>query len=348
MGAQKKSQQSSEVDEQPPQDLLTMTEFRKIMSNFDSKLDKVTEKVDFALKEMDNFIKGEVCKIISRIEKIEKQIETSNITNSEPKDPLSVIEKCIVISNLPFDHQEDFEHKVATLLEVMDCGDISIEACKRMGRAPHPLVKVAISPPNKYKILQKKGCLRYKAGYERIFIRTSKTMSERLQEANMKTITSVLPGLKLVGNKLVPASTTTTPAVNMINNNHQGNKLFNNNNASPQNTLTNSTYMSQSQGQAHNAHNYLPQETNNKGYTPQVPSNIPPPQSIDHMYAMQHGPQVPQGAIGNFAGQIQPTTVSAYIPQASNIVQGSTRTFAGIVDATQNVQKVMQNDSQNK
>ena len=180
--------------------------FRWNMTNIgENKLDNFNQQVDAKFQDLNVYIDGEVTKLVSRIEKnssnINKIISQDSVT---PPSPLECIEKCIVISGLVFAPQEDLPYKIATMLEKIDCGSVILEDAKRMGNAPNPLVKVAMSRSDKAMVLSKKGRLRNVAGYGRVYIRTSKTMEARAMETNMRTIANLFPQLSFMNGRLVP------------------------------------------------------------------------------------------------------------------------------------------------
>ena len=192
---------ASAKQEDPP---LSTSEFRKCMEKFENKLDNFNQ-VDAKFQDLNVYIDGEVTKLVSRIEKnssnINKIISQDSVT---PPSPLECIEKCIVISGLVFAPQEDLPYKIATMLDKIDCGSVILEDAKRMGNAPNPLVKVAMSRSDKAMVLSKKGRLRNVAGYGRVYIRTSKTMEARAMETNMRTIANLFPQLSFMNGRLVP------------------------------------------------------------------------------------------------------------------------------------------------
>ena len=145
-------------------EVLTLTIFNSAMNKLDDKLENLVKTVDENVTVITKYIDNEVTLLTSRISKTEAQLHdlVSEGKSSATKSPLDCIEQCIVISNLKAEHDEDqptLRLKLANLFECMDYGDVAVIDCKRMGRAPCPLVKVALSSGDRVMMLKKKSIL---------------------------------------------------------------------------------------------------------------------------------------------------------------------------------------------
>ena len=76
---------------------------------------------------------------------------------------------------------------------------MAVVDCKRMGRAPCPLVKVALSSGDRAMVLKKKSILnRHSNEYSRVFIRPSKPLAERQMEQTVRALSRAFPQLNLM------------------------------------------------------------------------------------------------------------------------------------------------------
>ena len=184
-------------------EVLTLSIFNSAMNKLDDKLENLVKSVDEKVTDLTKYIDNEVTLLTSRISKTEAHLhDLVSEGKHSNKSALDCIEQCIVISNLKAVHDEDqqsLRFKLANLFECMDCGDVAVVDCKRMGRAPCPLVKVALSSGDRAMVLKKKTILnRHSNEYSRVFIRPSKPLAERQMEQTVRALSRAFPQLNLM------------------------------------------------------------------------------------------------------------------------------------------------------
>ena len=177
---------------------LGASEGDKLLEAFTKLETRLTNGFDDLKTKVTNYTES-VSKFDDRISKLENKID--QITNGntvsckcraeDSLPPLNCIDKCIVISGLPFDHGEDLNYKIETLFDLfvpeIQKDQIKILDCKRMGKAPTPLVKVAMSPTSRAIILDNKFGLKNTRMY-RVHIRPSMTSEQRNWNNNMRVL----------------------------------------------------------------------------------------------------------------------------------------------------------------
>ncbi len=113
-------------------------------------------------------------------------------------DPLHDVDKCVIASGVLFQDDENLDDKMARLMDDLPEIDFkpvkSIRLSSRSTRYP-PLVKMAFSSlEEKIKVLRAKNALKHSREFARVFLRGSKTHTERLIELNFRKLLDIVPG----------------------------------------------------------------------------------------------------------------------------------------------------------
>ena len=151
------------------------------------KCDVLTELVKQG-QELRSHVDAEVGRLESRIVKLEQRT-----VSRAPFDP----DVSVVIAGLQEDTAEDLHRKVVHLLSRgLGCDTVptAVERIDGRGRGPG-LVKAEFNTvQEKIDILRRKQQLREHREYNRVFIRSARSHSDRIVERNFKTLLNDLPG----------------------------------------------------------------------------------------------------------------------------------------------------------
>ena len=174
---------------------------------------RLTAKIKEEFESLQKYIDQEVSVLTSRITDIENKVVT--LENRQKMADKFNCDTTVVVSNLPFEHGEDLEKKIDTLIKdgLRLHGLPVIRVLRLNSHNGKPgLVKAQFrSLEDKIRLLKVKGNLLQTQRYQRVFIRSSQTHAERMAYHNMRMILSSNPELnknyRLSGNgKLIPKS----------------------------------------------------------------------------------------------------------------------------------------------
>lgn len=155
-----------------------------------NRIDSVTTYVDTQVKQ-----------VIARVDA--QDIKIASIAAQPALPPLEDIDRCVIITGLPMEKDEDshsLQAKIEQLLAVMDVSEaVFVSQYTRLGLARSasrpvgnfcPLTKVALATVSQQQImLRKKGCLKYAgAAYQRVYIRPSYSQEQRRMQAGMRDL----------------------------------------------------------------------------------------------------------------------------------------------------------------
>ena len=175
-----------------------------------SKMEKtLSKKLNDDLKSLRAYFEGELRVISDRVMEVEKRMD--DFEEKEKEKAMFDIDSTVVITNLKTDNDENIMKKCDDLIkDGLGLHDIHVINAKRLpSRTNKPgLVKMQVeSLEQKKRVLREKQKLKDINGYDKVFLRSSKTHQERAMEANFKQMLQAVPSLKqfrLTGNgKLV-------------------------------------------------------------------------------------------------------------------------------------------------
>ena len=162
--------------------------------------DTLTEKIN----ELRIYVDEEVARVSSRVDALE-QI-TREMSIDKEKACLFEPETTVVAINLPFQEDEDLDEKVDSMIHRDMALSVPILRTTRLkpaqprstrfGDVSKPgLVKIQFrSVDDKVKVLREKKRLSTTHDYKHVYLRSSKHHTERIAEANFKTMLDLLPG----------------------------------------------------------------------------------------------------------------------------------------------------------
>ena len=115
------------------------------------------------------------------------------------KDPLDNVDLSIIAYGVPFEHGENLKEKIIGMLGcITNMTNFNVVDSKRMrSQNPNkPPVKFAMaSVEQKVDILRLKQDLRKVPSYSKVYMRSSKSHTERAMERNFQTLLQVFPDL---------------------------------------------------------------------------------------------------------------------------------------------------------
>ena len=160
--------------------------------DINKRIDDLEKTLDGKITDIKQEVQADITKIQGDVQSIATKIE-----KKERFDP----ERTVVISSLPMLEGEDngklyrsVEHMLSTKCGLS--GEGSIEDTFQIVRK-HGLVKAEFySVGQKVSVLKAKSSLRRFPEYAKVFIRTSKSHTERVNELNIKKILDLIPGGK--------------------------------------------------------------------------------------------------------------------------------------------------------
>ncbi|KAI8486095.1 hypothetical protein Bbelb_361950 [Branchiostoma belcheri] len=148
--------------------------------------DELKAELERKTEEIGVNIDLEMGHVMARIEAIEKKMSGTNKADRPGEfDP----DESVIVSGLPFEEGEDIQAKIEGLLRTGIHSDVPVVAAERMkprGRGPGVVkVKLRGNRSNKRKPL-----------YEKVFLRSAKSHTDRLIELNFRTLLWEIPGGK--------------------------------------------------------------------------------------------------------------------------------------------------------
>ena len=175
-----------------------------------SKMEKtLSKKLNDELKSLRGYLEGELKVISDRVVEVEKRMD--DFEEKEKEKAMFDVDSTVVITNMKTDNDENIMKKCDDLVkDGLGLHDIHVINAKRLpSRTNKPgLVKMQVEClEQKKRVLREKQKLKDINGYDKVFLRSSKTHQERTMEANLKRMIQAVPSLKqfrLTGNgKLV-------------------------------------------------------------------------------------------------------------------------------------------------
>ena len=179
--------------------------FKQHERNIGEKFEKFEETLNKEVKGCKDYIDTEIGIVCSRVDDLQKSVVnlSGRSCTHDSIPPLQCIEKCVVVSGLAYEHDEDLGFKLDNLFDSFipeaDKDHVKAVDHKRMGTGPIPLVKVALSREGRAAVLASKGRLRQSPRYRRVFIRPSLTQEQRNHSANTKMLAMAFPQLNFRG-----------------------------------------------------------------------------------------------------------------------------------------------------
>lgn len=202
-------------------------------SDMTTKLDslekKIGQDIKDSVKDLQDYFDIEIVRITERCDKIDERVKKlENVqTQRETYDP----ETTIVVTGLPVEDDEDIVDKAAKLIrQGLGVRDVPpVRAMRLTSRDERPgLVKIQVDTlDNKIKLLKNKTKLKDN-DYDNVYIRSSKSHTDRLIELNFKKILEIVPGgdnLRLTANgRLIPKDDDRRPGGQPGNNQRNNNR----------------------------------------------------------------------------------------------------------------------------
>ena len=158
-------------------------------------------------------IKSDYASLKVELETLQNRLTTVENRNNQQEDydPVNNVDKTIVVANLKEEADDPLtlNDTVDQLIEALGDSvsqEVTVVQTKRLvGRDNKPgLVKVALdSLESKIKVLKSKKNLRNNETFKRVWLRSSKSHTDRVAEMNFKKILQLVPGgdkLKISGN----------------------------------------------------------------------------------------------------------------------------------------------------
>ena len=170
-----------------------------------SRMKKLEDKIDQKHKELQEYFDTEMKRFIDRCDELEERVE--KIEKAEISRATYNPESTVIAAGLQESEDEDIKEKAASLVrQGLGLRDVPvIRATRLASRGPKPgLVKIQLdSLENKKRVLKNKLQLKDSDNYGRVFVRSSKSHTDRLIELNFRKLLEYVPGgqdLRLTGN----------------------------------------------------------------------------------------------------------------------------------------------------
>ena len=166
----------------------------------------IDDKLQEKMQELTNYVDQEVGKVTERVRGLEGV--TAEIREDLERAKIFAYETTVVAEHFPFEEGEDLHHKVTTMLRRDLSVHVPIVRTTRLKAPPprdtrqgtiqrHGIVKIQFrTVEDKVSVLQVKRNLQNSPDYSRVWLRSSKSHSERIMEQNMKTLIATDPKLK--------------------------------------------------------------------------------------------------------------------------------------------------------
>lgn len=189
-------------------------EIKQTLDNQNTELKKLklslTKTIETEVKKLQTYVDQEIARVVTRIETVETKIQEMQLKQEE-SDKFST-DVTIVVSGLPFDDEENIAEKVDDLIRrgALVPGIRIVRAIRLPTNNLRPgLIKVQLqSVQDKIRVLQAKSNVKNCEEYRRVFIRSSKTHTERVNEQNIQKLLQMIPEgnkYRLTSNgKLIP------------------------------------------------------------------------------------------------------------------------------------------------
>lgn len=171
------------------------------MANIDEKFKAMRSDIDLELamhtKDIETLSQS-VDSLLCRVEKVEHSYTSDQALRSydHVNNPLDDPNLTLIATNLKFDNDEDILQIARDLISNLDESANVLAATRLRSRVQGKpgLVKIAVSSLNEKKsILHGKRKLREVDAYKSVFIRSSKSHTERLIELNARTLLNEIP-----------------------------------------------------------------------------------------------------------------------------------------------------------
>jgi hypothetical protein len=150
----------------------------------------------------------DVARIDNRLDSVE--LKLSRVASNPVRTQAFDTDRTVVAIGLPYNTSENLDQKVGDLIQALkanpapDATDhleqaevVNILRMPVRHDGKHPIVKIEFkSKDNKIAILRKKGVPKNIYAFKKVFLRTSKTHTERLMEINVNTLMNLIPNVK--------------------------------------------------------------------------------------------------------------------------------------------------------
>ena len=183
--------------------LMLLRKLEAGQKGLESKVDKlrndIMKSVDSQLKKIRDEFVLDIARLDTKLTGLENLVERQHENrNGAEVNPLDDNELCIIAANIPAEVDEDLHWKVSEIVgKLSGTANFTIVKAVRLRsrRQGSPgLVKFAVeSVEQKIQILRKKYELKNDDRYNKVFLRASKSHTERLLELNARTILNELP-----------------------------------------------------------------------------------------------------------------------------------------------------------
>lgn len=168
-----------------------------LMASIDQKIKAVKDELT-----MDMFgVKNDYDELKQTVEAMKQRRDNAGMTDEQDGEPVDDIDKTLVMYNLTEDRDDSLTlyPKVLDMIKVMgeEVKDVRVIQCKRLRSHNNKpgIVKVAVdSKGSKIAVLKAKGKLKQSDKYKKVWVRSSKTHTERLIELNFKKMLQIIPG----------------------------------------------------------------------------------------------------------------------------------------------------------
>jgi len=165
------------------------------ISKLESTIDeKIQSRVKTAVSNEFTKLKKDLNTQMQDIRREMKEVSSSNDNHSDSNDNIALN---IVIRNLPERHGEDINERVNTMIQYgLGLRDLSVASAERKtvrdDRQTGVVKAICKTMDDKEDIMASKAKLRDNSQYERVYIEHDKTKERRDNEANLRTIASIV------------------------------------------------------------------------------------------------------------------------------------------------------------
>ena len=173
---------------------------------FESKIDRLRTDLMASIDQKIKAVKDELSMDMSRLrndyDELKQTVETLRERNSvQNENPVDDIERTVVLMNLKEERDDALTlyDRITEMIETLgeSVSDVTVSQVKRLqSRNNKPgLVKVALdSKDSKIRVLKAKAKLKNTEMYKKVWMRSSKSHTERLLELNFKQVLQLIPG----------------------------------------------------------------------------------------------------------------------------------------------------------
>ncbi len=159
--------------------------------------EEITNSFNVKLQELKDGINKELESYEERFTQMEdriKELETSSVSEGPKKAALEDVDRCIIISGMTYEDDEDLAEKCTQLIEDPSVNVVECKRLRQRNKKKPPLVKVALgSLEEKIKVLRAKTDIIKKKDFGSLWIRSSKPHVERLIDLNNRALLELLP-----------------------------------------------------------------------------------------------------------------------------------------------------------